>query len=227
MKDGVSQKISVKRVDRSGNTSDAKRDIIEQHSLLLKVDDREAFIIDCTDDCLKELCAGRAYSDGLIEAADDIISFNIDEEGRAFMTTQKKAFPPKNEKMKVGETDYKMVFAVIDEFLKDMELHRRTGSTHLCILSNGDGIIFKCEDISRHNAVDKALGYALLNGIDMRECMLFTSGRVPEDMVAKAVRAQIPILISKSLPSLQAVRSAKEHGIILICGAGRDGYEIF
>ena len=56
---------------------------------------------------------------------------------------------------------------------------------------------FKAEDIGRHNAVDKAVGYAVLNDIPLSGCMIFTSGRVPVDMVEKVIVAGIPVLVSK------------------------------
>jgi len=75
------------------------------------------------------------------------------------------------------------------------------------------------EDIGRHNAFDKVVGWALLNGVDLAKCMLYTSGRVPSDMASKAIRAGIPILVSKSVATDQGVALARAYGLTLICEA--------
>ena len=71
------------------------------------------------------------------------------------------------------------------------------------------------EDIGRHNALDKAVGCALTEGVPLAECVLFTSGRVPVDMVRKAIRAGVPALVSKSMPTVQSLELAEEYGLKL------------
>ena len=49
-----------------------------------------------------------------------------------------------------------------------------------------DGEILYCyQDIARHNALDKAVGRALMDGVDLRRCVLFSSGRIPADMMER------------------------------------------
>ncbi|MBO5574418.1 MAG: formate dehydrogenase accessory sulfurtransferase FdhD, partial [Clostridium sp.] len=72
-----------------------------------------------------------------------------------------------------------------------------------------------------------AIGYALLNRICMEECILFTSGRVPKDMVEKTVRAGIPVLVSKSVATKEAADYALACGLQLIWRAWPDRYETY
>ena len=58
-------------------------------------------------------------------------------------------------------------------------------------------IVYSCEDIGRHNALDKAIGYALMHDYDFHECAVFTTGRLPIDMITKVIRAGIPLVASK------------------------------
>ena len=67
----------------------------------------------------------------------------------------------------------------------------------------------------RHNALDKAVGCAVLAGLPLAECVLYTSGRVPLDMVRKAIRAGVPALVSKSMPTVQSLELAEEYGLKL------------
>ncbi len=114
-----------------------------------------------------------------------------------------------------------------DEFSKDTPLHQETVATHSCYLARGGELLFQCEDIGRHNALDKVIGYALRNGIDLTKCMVYTSGRVPTDMAVKVIRAGIPILVTKAAVSVEAVRLAKEYRLTLIQAAKRGGLKLY
>ena len=58
----------------------------------------------------------------------------------------------------------------------------------------------------------------VLAGLPLAECVLYTSGRVPLDMVRKAIRAGVPVLVSKSMPTVQSAELAAEYGLQLVCG---------
>lgn len=119
------------------------------------------------------------------------------------------------------------VFALADRFGGGMPLHGQTFATHSCFLAREGELIFQCEDIGRHNALDKAIGYALRHGVDLEKCMVYSSGRIPTDMALKAIRAGIPILASKASPSCEAVELAREYGLTLVCAARRDRMKLF
>ena len=119
------------------------------------------------------------------------------------------------------------VFELAEHFAKDSKLHRSTGGTHSCYIRMPDGQIHGFEDISRHNALDKAVGHMLIKGADASECMLYTTGRVPLDMVEKVISSGVPVLISKSVPTDAAVSFAKKHGLTLICRAWPDSYTLY
>ena len=127
------------------------------------------------------------------------------------------------------KADYKpeWVFELAAAFKRDSRIHSRTAGTHSCYLASGGDIIYSAEDIGRHNALDKAVGAAALRGIAMKDCMLFTTGRVPADMARKAITAGVPVLVSKSVPTNAAVELAREYGLTLICRAWPDSYEVF
>lgn len=141
----------------------------------------------------------------------------------------------KNDKKTAGITtdnnkrvdDKKQVFELADFFKKDSELHRKTGSTHSAYLRIPDGSIHSFEDISRHNALDKAIGYMLINKYNPEECMIYTTGRVPTDMVEKILMAGFKILISKSVPTDAALDLATRYGLTVLCKTWPDSYVIY
>ena len=96
------------------------------------------------------------------------------------------------------------------------ELFNATHGVHSCYLIRKGEILLFREDLGRHNALDKVLGAALMQGIDLTECALFSSGRLPTDMIAKAIRAGIPILASKAAPTAQGIALAQSYALTLI-----------
>ncbi len=96
------------------------------------------------------------------------------------------------------------------------ELYRRTGGLHVAALACGSSYFTVREDVGRHNAVDKVLGRGLLDSIDFPRSVILTSGRIAADMLQKAARAGVPILVSRSIPTTEAYSLALEAGITLV-----------
>jgi len=93
-----------------------------------------------------------------------------------------------------------------------------TGGLHAAGVFGADGqLIAVREDVGRHNAVDKAVGWALQQGkLPMRGCVLLVSGRASFELVQKAVLAGFPMLAAVSAPSSLAADLASEAGLTLI-----------
>lgn len=93
-----------------------------------------------------------------------------------------------------------------------------TGGTHAAALFSAEGALLVArEDVGRHNAVDKVVGYALLHGLmPLDHNLLLVSGRVSYEIVQKALVARLPIVAAVSAPTGLAARMAGERGITLI-----------
>jgi FdhD protein len=100
----------------------------------------------------------------------------------------------------------------------DQGLFERTGGLHAAALFSPAGELLELrEDIGRHNAVDKLVGWALLAGrLPLSEAILLVSGRVGYEIVQKAVAAGIPVICAVSAPSSLAVQMAREFGVTLV-----------
>lgn len=96
-------------------------------------------------------------------------------------------------------------------------LHSEVGGVHAAALFDAAGALLAvAEDVGRHNAVDKVIGHCLLRGIDLEDRLLLCSGRLSYEMVSKAVRMRIPVLISLSAPTALAVHLAERFGLTMV-----------
>ncbi|MBS1194441.1 MAG: formate dehydrogenase family accessory protein FdhD [Methanomicrobia archaeon] len=102
----------------------------------------------------------------------------------------------------------------------DSEIHRLTGGVHVVGLASDRGVLCVREDIGRHNAMDRAIGYGLTEGIDLARTFVVSSGRISSEMARKCLVAGIPIVVSRSATTVLAVELAEKNGLT-ICAFAR------
>ena len=100
----------------------------------------------------------------------------------------------------------------------------RTGGLHATgLFTAGGELIVTREDVGRHNAMDKVIGWALRDGrVPLRDHLLCVSGRLSFELVQKAAVAGAPILVGVGAPSSLAIALAADRGLTL-CGFARRG----
>lgn len=102
------------------------------------------------------------------------------------------------------------------EFQQRSDSYKMTGGVHSASVSEAGQMLVFAEDIGRHNAVDKAIGYCLLENISFRGKIMMVSGRLSSEIILKCVKCRIPLLVSRAAPTTLAVETAEAAGLTLV-----------
>ncbi len=241
---------SVGIYDRGGKKLEQIQWVIRERPVTLYLNDREIVTLLCAGHHLDELAAGFFYAEGFIVSPGDILGIDIDEEaGKVNLSTKKDAditerlwqkrtissgcakgslfyFSLDALLSKPVKSDIRITPGQILDRVEDLnrlsETYRRTHGVHNTALADPDKVILFRDDIGRHNAVDMVVGHVFLYGIPLRDKMLVTTGRLTSEMLIKAAKVNIPVVVSRNTATSLAVELAGSLGITLI-GHARAG----
>ncbi|GAB4547031.1 MAG: formate dehydrogenase accessory sulfurtransferase FdhD [Anaerolineales bacterium] len=116
---------------------------------------------------------------------------------------------------------------LVEQLFDAQSLYKDTGGVHTSALSDGQSARIVAEDIGRHNTLDKIAGLCLLEDAFPEKRLLITTGRISSEMLQKAARMRVPILISRTSPSSLSIEMAERYGITLIGYARRQRFNVY
>ncbi|MDD3050603.1 MAG: formate dehydrogenase accessory sulfurtransferase FdhD [Candidatus Cloacimonetes bacterium] len=221
---------------RDNKAEFASDTVVVERNLTIYMNGNRLVSIACLPDLYKELALGFLISEGIIKSPtqvkkvvfeDSHINFEAeisDDVIESFLNSGEKSsgcgsalsgylelFAGKD----IGNFSQQTILALMHEFQKQSALFLSTGGVHGAALAD-DKIVYRADDIGRHNAVDKVIGMAHLDNRNPSEFFLLTSGRISSEIVRKTVRAGIPLIVSHSAPTSEAIRLAWDYKTILI-----------
>jgi FdhD protein len=135
--------------------------------------------------------------------------------GKATIDAVRGQFPPITSDLIV---DAATLLSLPEKMRQTQSTFDRTGGLHAAAIFSaaGDLIVLR-EDVGRHNALDKVIGYGLLNGLlPYDNHILLVSGRTSFEIIQKALAARVPIIAAVSAPSSLAVDFANDSGQTLV-----------
>jgi FdhD protein len=109
----------------------------------------------------------------------------------------------------------------------ESEVWKKTGGVHCSVLFQDGQLLVRSSDIGRHNTIDKIVGFAVLNGINLSRCIIGCTGRQPAGMIAKVANAGVPIVVSKAASTDAGILLADRSNVTLICFARGERFTVY
>lgn len=216
-----------------GINSKVLRDIVVEYPLEFILNGKSINTFLCTQVNLKELVIGYSMCKGIIDSLEDIKYIEIDEVNRvARLDTFEEKFIENYKdicKFVDGDIflDFSEIYNMMERNLTSSKLFKHTGGVHSVAVFDKDSEVVICEDVARHNAMDKAIGYCILNNIPLNDKVVVLSGRVSVEMMTKAALNKIPMVISKSAPTNLSIELADRLNITLVGFVRGKGMNIY
>jgi len=211
-------------------------DVPRELSFTIYVNDHELVTILCTPVKLNCLVVGYLYSENIIRDLKDVVSMRVCEDdaladvklaNTGFIIPEKRILTSGcgggtsfNLDVPKIESDLKVkpdqILHLMRLLLENATFYNQTGGIHASAICDEHTLLAITEDIGRHNTLDKLTGESLLRKIATRDRILLTTGRVSSEMLRKAARMQVPVVVTLTSPTEQAVLLAHEAGISLV-----------
>jgi len=219
--------------------------VVEEWPVWLEVNGEPAVTWMCTPDQLEELAVGWLHGEGYIASLDDLLQLRpcapdlgfwadvkperltevkgehrkrVLASGCGAVTTMladpeaMARFAPPRGDPPSAET----LRALFKQLFAAGARYNETGGIHAAALTDGTALLFHAEDIGRHNAVDKAIGGAVLARTPVVGRGLLVTGRISAELAFKAARAGLAWVATPSVPSTLAVTIAERSGMVLV-----------
>ena len=224
--------------------------VIDEQLLSIYVNGESLATMMCSPVLLEALAVGFLYNEGVIESADEIglLQTNQTKAVVDALLTHDDVKLPRRMILTSGcgggmtgqelskhhpalESEFVSSTARLQRLMRLMQgaatLYQAVRGVHTAALCHEDDLLLCAEDVGRHNAVDKVAGLALLNGVETRDRLLLTSGRVSSEMVGKARRMGIPIVASRTAPTSVTVELAEAWNICVVGYLRRGGMRVY
>ena len=242
--------VPVRVFSRDGAMIEQRRWVVREKPVTLYLNGREIVTLLCAGRHLDELAVGFFYAEGFLSSPGQVERLEIDEaEGRVHVTASVDSDLSEKLLMKrtvtsgcgKGSLFYYSLDALmanrvesdlrvsarqvvdrIEELNRLSETYRQTHGVHNTALATPEKILIFRDDIGRHNAVDMIVGHIFLKGIPLSDKLLLTTGRLTSEVLIKAAKVGIPVLVSRNTATSLSVELADSLGVTLI-GYARAG----
>lgn len=224
--------------------------MIEETRLSIYVNGREVATLMCSPVDRKALAVGFLWNESVIRSLDEVrlAHFNPNRTNIDIFLAHQRIDLPRHTVLTSGcgggisfqdlaktyaplETDFVTTPDVLLDRMRDLnhsaQLYRQVRGVHTAILGSAERLLITAEDIGRHNTIDKVAGKALLDGIDTRDRMLITSGRISSEMVGKARQMGVPVIASRTAPTSISLQLAQTWQICVVGYMRQNGMRVY
>lgn len=236
---------------RDGVRRRVEAPVIAETSVALNVNGVPWFSFLCTPRDLEALAVGFLFNEGVVTSRTEVVSVSVSARRESVDVCLDRPVPPPSAWQRTSgcgggvtttgtagdEGPAPAALAeggppftpleigrLAEDLLAHQELYGASGGVHLSALSDGERFVATAEDIGRHNTLDKLAGLCLLGGVGPRRRAVATTGRVSSEMIQKARRIGVSLVVSRTSPTARSVDLAERWGITLVGYARRDRF---
>lgn len=238
---------------RDGTRSPVEASVIAEAAVSMTVNGIPWFSFLCTPHDLPALAVGFLFNEGIVSARAEVTSVSVSARRESVDVCLDRPVPPPSSWQRTsgcgggvtttgtageegpapaaGDRDASAapftpaeIGRLADDLLAQQELYGASGGVHMSALSDGERFVASAEDIGRHNTLDKVAGLCLLEGVSGPRRAIVTTGRVSSEMIQKARRIGVRLVVSRTSPTARSVDLAEAWGITLVGYARRDRF---
>lgn len=222
---------------KAGIFEHAQGGVIVERPLSLFVNGQLWLTFMCTPQDLDALAVGFLVTEGVITQAEDLKEAIVHPEGHMVeVWLNKDVKKPDNWRftsgcaggvvsadktigkvpLKEGWVSTDQIVQIANTIIEYKGLHASVGGVHTSAIFDGVNPVILCEDIGRHNTMDKLAGRMFLEGVSGADKIVATSGRVSSEMLQKTASMGVGMVISRTSPTSLSIQLAEEYQITLI-----------
>ena len=195
----------------------AKERVVTELGLSMNINGRHFTTATITPMMEREFIIGHLFGQGIIENIAEIASITVKDNMAEVTLTGKADKVKRSPEIHSDFTVHKeAIFEGVSTILKS-EIYAETSAIHSAgLFKRGAEPICIAEDVGRHNALDKVIGHALINKVDLSNTFAASTGRMVSDMVSKICRANIPIVATKTAVTKLGVEIGERYGLTIV-----------
>lgn len=218
---------------KNGKINYVTEKVVKDSTITLTINNEINRNLSAIEDSLEEFAVGYLFNENMVKSIDDIEKIEINEnhinveiddkllktKETVLCSDSSGGWRSKIKEIEPISSDFQVeadeLINRIEELKNNAQIWQATGGTHVAGIVYKNNFIVK-EDVSRHVAVDKVIGYGILHNYDLSNSYVIYSGRMPADMVIKIVRSGIPVLASNAAPAYSGCETAKKGNVTLV-----------
>lgn len=218
---------------KNGKINYVTEKVVKDSTITLTINNEISRNLSAIEDSLEEFAVGYLFNENMVKSLEDIEKIEINEnhinveiddkllktKETVLCSDSSGGWRSKIKEIEPISSDFQVeadeLINRIEELKNNAQIWQATGGTHVAGIVYKNNFIVK-EDVSRHVAVDKVIGYGILHNYDLSNSYVIYSGRMPADMVIKIVRAGIPVLASNAAPTYSGCETAKKGNVTLV-----------
>jgi FdhD protein len=229
---------------------DVEGAITDEILLCIHVNGIELATFMCTPHDQDELALGFLRSEGIIHSLDEVRVLTISKNGtcvdiwlnRSVVEMPKRRIitsgcgggvtfddltsrqPPLNTHASITP---EQIFERMRDLYQACSLYQATQGIHTSALSDGERLLLVAEDVGRHNTIDRLWGKAMKQNLPTKGLILLATGRISSEMLAKAAKMEVPIVVSRTSATSLSISLAQAWNITVVGYARRNSLRVY